>query len=132
MEPLRLSDSELDIVLAAARPLDVAARDGFLQDVAAALAALPERGATVASIASCARCSAGTSTRPTSHPDHVASSRRSDPRARANNAILCAGGTKNMLQMTHARTKTTAKKPMAIASNEAPRENLQLYARRNC
>jgi hypothetical protein len=44
MEPLRLSDSELDIVLAAARPLDVAACDGFLQDVAAALTALPERG----------------------------------------------------------------------------------------
>jgi hypothetical protein len=47
------------------------------------------------------------------------------------NAILCAGGTKNMLQMKHARTKTTAKKPMAIASNEAPRENLQLYAWRS-
>ena len=36
-----------------------------------------------------------------------------------------------MLQMKHARTKTTAKKPMAIASNEAPRENLQLYAWRS-
>ena len=44
MSPLRLSDSELSIVMRAAAPLDVAARDAFLQDVAAALAALPERG----------------------------------------------------------------------------------------
>jgi hypothetical protein len=41
---LKLSDSELDIVLAAAQPLAAKDRDAFLQDVAAALAALPERG----------------------------------------------------------------------------------------
>jgi hypothetical protein len=31
---IRLTDAELDIVLAAARPLDVRARDAFLQEVA--------------------------------------------------------------------------------------------------
>src|SRR5262249_7953662 len=36
--PLVLSDSELDAVFAAARPLDVDRRDAFLQAVAAALA----------------------------------------------------------------------------------------------
>jgi hypothetical protein len=41
---LKLSDSEVDIVMRAAQPLDVADRDGFLRDVAAALAALPECG----------------------------------------------------------------------------------------
>ena len=42
--PLALSDSELDIVTRAAAPLAVGDRDGFLREVAAALAALPERG----------------------------------------------------------------------------------------
>jgi hypothetical protein len=41
---LKLTDSELDIVLAAARPLAVEERDGFLKEVAERLAALPERG----------------------------------------------------------------------------------------
>jgi hypothetical protein len=35
--PLRLSDSELDIVMRAAAPLDVNRRDAFLQAVASAL-----------------------------------------------------------------------------------------------
>jgi hypothetical protein len=37
MPPIRLSDSELDAVLAAARPLPVERRDAFLQAVAAEL-----------------------------------------------------------------------------------------------
>lgn len=37
MPPIRLSDSELDAVMAAARPLPVARRDAFLQAVAAEL-----------------------------------------------------------------------------------------------
>jgi hypothetical protein len=37
MPPLRLSDSELDAVMSAARPLPVDRRDAFLQDVAALL-----------------------------------------------------------------------------------------------
>jgi hypothetical protein len=41
---LKLTDSELDIVLAAARPLAVEDRDSFLWEVAARLADLPERG----------------------------------------------------------------------------------------
>jgi hypothetical protein len=41
---LRLSDSELDIVWSAARPLAVEDRDAFLQEVAERLAAMPERG----------------------------------------------------------------------------------------
>jgi hypothetical protein len=41
---LKLTDSEMDIVLAAARPLAVRDRDGFLQEVATRLAAMPERG----------------------------------------------------------------------------------------
>jgi hypothetical protein len=41
---LRLTDSELDVVFAAARPLEVANRDAFLQDVAEHLAALPHLG----------------------------------------------------------------------------------------
>jgi hypothetical protein len=44
MSPLRLTDSEMDIVMAAARPLAVADRDGFLQAVAERLATIPERG----------------------------------------------------------------------------------------
>jgi hypothetical protein len=44
MGPLRLSDSELDIVLAAARPLAPQERDSFLNEVAARLAGLPQRG----------------------------------------------------------------------------------------
>jgi hypothetical protein len=38
MPPIRLTDDELSAVLAAARPLDVAVRDAFLQGVAEALA----------------------------------------------------------------------------------------------
>ena len=34
MTPLKLTDTELDIVFAAARPLEVADRDLFLRDVA--------------------------------------------------------------------------------------------------
>jgi hypothetical protein len=41
---LRLTDSELDIIFAAARPLAVQDRDPFLRDVAERLAAMPERG----------------------------------------------------------------------------------------
>jgi hypothetical protein len=37
MPPIRLSDSELDAVMAAARPLPVDRRDAFLQAVAAEL-----------------------------------------------------------------------------------------------
>jgi hypothetical protein len=44
MMPIALSDSELDIVFAAARPLAVNERDPFLQEVATQLAALPVRG----------------------------------------------------------------------------------------
>jgi hypothetical protein len=42
--PIALSDSELDIIFNAARPLAVQKRDAFLQDVAKHLAALPVRG----------------------------------------------------------------------------------------
>jgi hypothetical protein len=42
--PLHLSDSELDAVMAAARPLNVNVRDAFLQAVAAALAGCSEVG----------------------------------------------------------------------------------------
>jgi hypothetical protein len=41
MAPIRLTDSQLDAVLAATRPLAVADRDAFLQDVAAALQGRP-------------------------------------------------------------------------------------------
>jgi hypothetical protein len=37
MPPVKLTDDELDAVLAAARPIAVERRDGFLQAVAAAL-----------------------------------------------------------------------------------------------
>jgi hypothetical protein len=37
MAPIRLTDAQLDAVLAAARPLAVGDRDQFLQDVARAL-----------------------------------------------------------------------------------------------
>jgi hypothetical protein len=37
MAPIRLTDEQLDAVFRAARPLRIADRDGFLQDVAAAL-----------------------------------------------------------------------------------------------
>jgi hypothetical protein len=37
MPPIRLSDSELDAVMSAARPLDPDLRDPFLRSVAAAL-----------------------------------------------------------------------------------------------
>jgi hypothetical protein len=37
MPPIRLSDSELDAVMAAARPIPIERRDAFLQQVAAEL-----------------------------------------------------------------------------------------------
>lgn len=43
-KPLRLSDSELDAVMSAARPLDIGVRDAFLQSVADALAGCAEIG----------------------------------------------------------------------------------------
>jgi hypothetical protein len=43
-KPVALTDSEVDIVLAAARPLSVQDRDPYLKEVAARLAAMPERG----------------------------------------------------------------------------------------
>jgi hypothetical protein len=42
--PIRLTDSELDAVMAAARPLPVARRDAFLQQVAAELRHCNELG----------------------------------------------------------------------------------------
>jgi hypothetical protein len=42
--PLRLSDSELDAILAAARPIDVRDRDAFLKSVADALKGCGELG----------------------------------------------------------------------------------------
>jgi hypothetical protein len=42
--PLRLTDSELAQVFAAARPLDVRHRDAFLQDVANVLAGCSDPG----------------------------------------------------------------------------------------
>jgi hypothetical protein len=42
--PIALTDSELDIIFAAAQPLAVTARDGFLKEVADRLAALPHLG----------------------------------------------------------------------------------------
>jgi hypothetical protein len=44
MPPLALTDSELDAVLAAARPLPVDRRDAFLQSVADALKRYAELG----------------------------------------------------------------------------------------
>jgi hypothetical protein len=44
MPPIRLTDEQMDAVLAAARPLRVVDRDAFLQDVAAALQGRPELG----------------------------------------------------------------------------------------
>jgi hypothetical protein len=44
MPPIRLSDDELDAVLAAARPIAVDLRDAFLQGVAHALAGHKEIG----------------------------------------------------------------------------------------
>jgi hypothetical protein len=41
---LKLSDSQMDAVLAAAQPLAVQDRDAFLKDVAARLTALPHPG----------------------------------------------------------------------------------------
>jgi hypothetical protein len=42
--PICLTDSELNAVMDACRPLAPHARDRFLRQVAAAIAALPERG----------------------------------------------------------------------------------------
>ena len=44
MSPIKLSDDELSAVLAAARPLPVASRDAFLQQVASALQSCGEIG----------------------------------------------------------------------------------------
>jgi hypothetical protein len=44
MSPIRLSDSELDAVMRAARPLDVRVRDQFLQEVASELQRCGEIG----------------------------------------------------------------------------------------
>jgi hypothetical protein len=44
MPPIRLSDAELDAVMAACRPLQPCDRDLFLKDLAVALAALPMLG----------------------------------------------------------------------------------------
>ena len=44
MSPIRLSDSELDAVMAAARPVPVEMRDPFLQAVAHALSGRDEIG----------------------------------------------------------------------------------------
>jgi len=44
MPPIRLSDSELDAVMAAAQPLAVERRDAFLQQVASALQGCGEIG----------------------------------------------------------------------------------------
>lgn len=44
MPPIKLTDAELDAVLAAARPLDVRVRDAFLQAVADALQGYSEIG----------------------------------------------------------------------------------------
>lgn len=43
-QPLALSDSELEAVPQAARPLPIELRDGFLQEVAASLRACAEVG----------------------------------------------------------------------------------------
>jgi hypothetical protein len=42
--PISLSDSELDVVMAAAKPLMPSDRDAFLRDVAVELARYPELG----------------------------------------------------------------------------------------
>ena len=42
MPPLRLTNAELEAVMAAARPIAVEQRDAFLQQVAAGLASSPE------------------------------------------------------------------------------------------
>jgi hypothetical protein len=44
MPPVKLTDAQLDAILAAARPLAVGDRDAFLQDVAAALQGRSELG----------------------------------------------------------------------------------------
>ena len=44
MPPIRLSDAELDAVMAAARPIAVERRDAFLQDVATLLHGCVEIG----------------------------------------------------------------------------------------
>jgi hypothetical protein len=44
MAPLKLTDEQLTAIMHAAQPLAVQDRDAFLREVAAALAALPERG----------------------------------------------------------------------------------------
>lgn len=44
MPPIRLTDDELDLVMAAARPLDVRLRDAFLQRVASELGRCREVG----------------------------------------------------------------------------------------
>jgi hypothetical protein len=44
MAPLRLTDEQLTAIMSAARPLEVTARNSFLQEVAQRLTALPHLG----------------------------------------------------------------------------------------
>jgi hypothetical protein len=44
MPPLRLTDSQITAIFAAARPLAVQDRDPFLQEVASLLAGIPDPG----------------------------------------------------------------------------------------
>jgi hypothetical protein len=44
MPPVKLTDAELDAVMAAARPLESHQRDGFLHDLATELSKLPAIG----------------------------------------------------------------------------------------
>jgi hypothetical protein len=44
MQPLKLSDAELDAVFAACRPLQLNVRDAFLQDLVSELRRYPEIG----------------------------------------------------------------------------------------
>jgi hypothetical protein len=64
MPPIRLSDSELDAVMAAARPIAVERRDAFCRRSPPSCAAA--RSAPASSIVSWPRCSASSSTRRTS------------------------------------------------------------------
>jgi hypothetical protein len=66
MSPLKLTDDELDAVLAAARPLDVGDRDAFLQAVAAALQSEGKIGPGVVRRVTAPSCSGSSSTLPTS------------------------------------------------------------------
>jgi hypothetical protein len=65
MPPIRLSDSELDAVMAAARPLAVERRDAFLQAVAGALQGCRELAAPASYFRPAASCSGNSSMRRT-------------------------------------------------------------------